>query len=132
VRVTRRLMRLFAARMELLRARRPLSVTDGWVPEPDIALAQDDPDPTRWPATALLAVEVSVSSRAIDRRKAFAYARGGVPRYRLVDLPGEIILDHTEPGPDGYAVVKRLAGDDVLDAGVDRIDTTTVAELLTL
>jgi hypothetical protein len=32
----------------------------------------------------------------------------------------------------GYGVVRRLAGDDVLDAGVDGIGTTTVAELLTL
>jgi hypothetical protein len=55
-----------------------------------------------------------------------------VPRYWLIDLPGKIVLDHTEPRPDGYAVVKRLAGDDVLDAGVDGIDLTTVAELLTL
>jgi Uma2 family endonuclease len=132
VRVTQRLVRLFAARSELLRVQAPLAMTDGWVPEPDVALVEHSSDPTRWPTTALLAVEVSVSSRAIDRRKAFAYACGGIPRCWLIDLPGDIVLDHTEPGSDGYAIVRRLAGDDVLDAGVDGVETTTVAELLTL
>ncbi|HEX7298769.1 MAG TPA: Uma2 family endonuclease [Solirubrobacteraceae bacterium] len=132
VRVIQRLMRLFASRIELVRIRSALSLAEGWVPEPDVALVEHGPDPTRWPTTALLAVEVSLTTHAIDHRKAFAYARGGVPRYWLVDLPANIVLDHTEPGPDGYAVVRRLAGDDVLDVGVDGIETTTVAELLTL
>ena len=82
--------------------------------------------------TALLVAEVSATTHAIDRRNALAYARGGVPRYWLLDLPAEIVLDYSEPGPDGYEVVTRLAGDDVLDARVDGIETTTVAELLTL
>jgi Uma2 family endonuclease len=132
VRVTQRLMRLFAPRIELLRVEMPLSIAEGWVPVPDVALVEHDPDPTRWPTTALLAVEVSLSTRAVDRRKAVGYARGGIPRYWLVDVPQKVVLDYTEPGPDGYAVVKRLAGDDVLDAGVDGIGTTTVDELLTL
>jgi Uma2 family endonuclease len=132
VRVTQRLMRLFAPRIELLRVEAPLSIAEGWVPVPDVALVEHDPDPTRWPTTALLAVEVSLSTRAVDRRKAFGYARGGVGRYWLVDVPQEIVLDHTERSADGYEVVRRLAGDDVLDAGVDGIPPTTVAELLTL
>jgi Uma2 family endonuclease len=132
VRVTHRLMQLFATRIDLVRVQSPLSVTEGWVPLPDVALVEHGPDPTTWPTTALLAVEVSVSSRVIDRRKAFAYSRGGVPRYWLVDMPAEIVLDYSVPGPDGYDVITRLAGDDVLDAGVDGIPTTTVAELLTL
>jgi Uma2 family endonuclease len=132
VRVTQRLMRLFASRIELLRVEMPLSIAEGWVPVPDVALVEHDPDPTRWPTTALLVVEVSLTTRAVDRRKAFGYARGDVRRYWLVDVPQGIVLDYTEPGPDGYATVKRLAGDDVLDAGVDGIGTTTVADLLTL
>jgi Uma2 family endonuclease len=131
-RAIRRLMQLFARRMDLLRVQMSLSVAEHWVPVPDVALVEHDPDPTRWPTTALLAVEVSVSSHALDRRKAVAYARGGVPRYWLVDLPAGIVLDYSEPGPDGYAVVTRLAGDDILDTGIDGIETTTVAELLTL
>jgi hypothetical protein len=52
VRVIQGLMRLFAPRTELLRVQMPLLVA------------------------------VSVSTRAIARRKAFAYARGGVPAGR--------------------------------------------------
>jgi Uma2 family endonuclease len=131
-RTIQQVMRLCAGRMDLLRVQMSLSVADGWVPQPDVALLEPDPDPTRWPTTALLAVEVAVSSHALDRRKALAYSRASVPRYWLIDLPAGIVLDHSDPGPDGYAVVARLAGDDVLDAGVDGIYTTTVAELLTL
>jgi hypothetical protein len=48
------------------------------------------------------------------------------------DPTREIVLEHTGPSRDGYELVSRLAGDDVLDAGVDGVETTTVAELLTL
>jgi Uma2 family endonuclease len=130
-RVIQQLMWLCNARRYVLRVQMPLSVAEGWVPEPDIALAERDPDPTRHPSTALLVVEVAVSSQAIDRRKALAYARAGVPYYWLVDLPAGMVLAHTEPREDGYAVVTRIADDDVLDAGIDGVETTTVAELLT-
>jgi Uma2 family endonuclease len=130
-RVIQQLMQLCADRMDLLRVQAPLSVTEGWVPEPDVALAEHDPDPTRRPTTALLVAEVSVTSQAIDRRKALAYARAGVPRYWLVDLPAGMVLAHTEPSEDGYAAVMRLAADDVLDAGVEGVERTTVAALLT-
>jgi Uma2 family endonuclease len=101
-RVIQRLMWLFNARRYVLRVQMPL-----------------------------LVVEVSVSSQAIDRRKALAYARAGVPRHWLVDLPAGVVLAHMEPSDDGYALVTRLEGDDVLDAGVDGVETTTVAALLT-
>jgi Uma2 family endonuclease len=131
-RVIQRVMRLCAARMDLLRVQMPLSVAEGWMPEPDVALAELDADPTRRPSTALLVVEVAVSSQAVDRRKALAYARAGVRRYWLVDLAAGVVLAHTEPTGRGYAVVARLVGDDVLDAGVDGVEVTTVAGLLTL
>ena len=130
-RVIQRLMVLCARRMDFLRVQAPLAVGEGWVPEPDIALAEHDPDPTRRPTTALFVAEVSVTSQAIDRRKALAYARAGVARYWLVDLPARVVFAHVEPGDDGYAVVTRLEGDDVLDAGVEGVETTTVAALLT-
>jgi Uma2 family endonuclease len=129
-RVIQQLMWLCNARRHVLRIQMPLSAAEGWVPEPDVALAERDPDPTRHPSKALLVVEVSVSSQAIDRRKALAYARAGVPCYWLVDLPAGMVLAHTEPNEDGYAVVTRLTGDDVLDAGIDGVEPTTVAALL--
>jgi Uma2 family endonuclease len=131
-RVIQRVMRLCAARMDLLRVQMPLSVAEGWMPEPDVALAELDADPTRRPSTALLVVEVAVSSQAVDRRKARAYARAGVPRFWLVDLPAGVVLAHTEPTEDGYAAVARLVDADIIDARVDGVEATTVAELLTL
>jgi Uma2 family endonuclease len=131
-RVIQKLMRLCVARIDLLRVQMPLAVAEGWVPEPDVALVEHGPDPTRWPSAALLTVEVAVSSQAVDRRKAVVYARAGVPRYWLVDLPTGVVLCHAEPTEDGYGVIARLAGEDVLDPGVDGVETTTVAELLAI
>jgi hypothetical protein len=42
------------------------------------------------------------------------------------------VLCHAEPTEDGYGVIARLAGEDVLDPGVDGVETTTVAELLAI
>jgi Uma2 family endonuclease len=132
VRVTQNVMCLCAGRMDLLRVEAPLAVADGWVVVPDVALVEHDRDRTHWPTAALLAVEVSMTTQSLDRRKAAAYARGGVLRYWMIDVPRAIVLEHTEPGPDGYEVVSRLAADDVLDAGVDGVPTTTVVELLSI
>lgn len=129
-RVIRRLMALCASRMDLLRVQMPLAVAEGWTPEPDLALAEDDREADRPPATARLVVEVAISSHALDVRKAAAYASAGVDRYWIVDLPRAVVLEHTAPEADSFGLVRRLTGDDVLDAGVPEIPTTTVAALL--
>jgi Uma2 family endonuclease len=129
-RVIQRLMRLCSARMDVLRVQMPLAVAEGWVPEPDVALAASDPDPSRHPSTAMLVVEVAVSSQAIDRGKARAYAGAGIPRYWLVDLPREVVLDHTEPTVGRYRLVRQRAGDDTLDAHVVGVEPMTVGQLL--
>src|SRR5205823_8361809 len=56
-RVIQRLMQQFAPRIELLRVQMPLAIGEGWVPEPDVALAEPGPDPDRHPTSALLVVE---------------------------------------------------------------------------
>ena len=122
----------FAGRAELLRVQMPLAVGEGWVPEPDVALVEHGPDPEVRPTTALLVAEVAVSSHARDVRKAPVYASAGIPVYWLVDLPAGIVRVHTEPGPDGYASVVDKRGDDMLDAGVEGVEPTTVAALLAL
>ena len=124
------LMLLFARRMELLRVQMPLGVAEGWVPEPDVALARYGAPGDPRPTTALLVAEVAVSSQALDALKAAVYARAGIPVYWLVDVPAAVVRVHTEPGPDGYASVVDKRGDDVLDAGVDGVEPTTVAALL--
>lgn len=128
--IIRRLMALFAPRMDLLRVQFPLAVAEGWVPEPDLALEAHPPGPPTRPTTAELVVEVSLSSRQRDLYKADAYASAAIPRYWLVDIQRDCVLEHTEPSANGYGLVRRLMGDDALDAHIDRIPATTVAELL--
>jgi Uma2 family endonuclease len=128
-RVTQRVMQLCRERMDVVRVQMPLAVAEGWTPEPDLALAEQSPDPDRHPTTALLVVEVAVSSQAIDRRKATVYARAGVPRCWLVDLPARTVIEHTEPSPDGYRVVAALTDDASLDAGVPGVEVTSVSAL---
>jgi Uma2 family endonuclease len=127
-----KLMILFGGRLELLRVQGPLPAGEGWMPEPDVALVEHGPDPDVRPTTALLVVEVAVSSQARDERKALVYARVGIPVYWLIDLPAGIVRVHTKPGPDGYASIVAKSGEDVLDAGVEGVEPTTVAALLEL
>jgi Uma2 family endonuclease len=126
------LTRLFARRLDILRVQVPLAVADGWVPEPDVALAESDPTRRRHPTTALIVVEVALSSHHVDWQKALVYARAGIPQYWLVDLPAATVHVHSEPGADGYASVVARSGDDVLDAAVEGVDQITVAKLLDL
>lgn len=94
---------LVTAKAEL-RVQLPLETEWGAVPEPDLALAEASHPRHRHPRTALLAVEVAVSSHKKDREtKADLYAWAPVPIYWIVDVPGKAIEVRTEPGPKGYA-----------------------------
>lgn len=100
--VITRLTRHLARAQAWLQVQLPLEIPPNSVPEPDLALVEGR-SPGRHPHTALLVVEVAVSSHAIDRGlKARLYALAGVPTYWLIDVPGEIVEVRTEPGPDGY------------------------------
>jgi Uma2 family endonuclease len=125
------LMRMCRARLDLVRVQAPLAVGEGWVPEPDLALVQHE-DRLVWPAAALFVAEVALSSHARDATKALVYARAGIPTYWIVDLPASVVRVHTQAGPDGYGSVVDKRGDDVLDAGVEGVEPTTVAALLAL
>jgi Uma2 family endonuclease len=124
------LMLLFAARLDVLRVQMPLAVADGWVPEPDVAIASYGAPGDPRPMTALFVAEVSVSSQALDVAKALVYARAAIPTYWIVDLPAGVVRVHAGPGRDGYASVADKRGDDVLDPGVEGVAPTTVAALL--
>lgn len=98
-----RLTRHLAGAQAWLHVQLPLEVPPDSVPEPDLALVVGEPSPDRHPRTALLVIEVSVSSHKIDRGvKADLYARADVPAYWLVDVPGKAVEVRTDPGPDGY------------------------------
>ena len=86
-----------------LRVQLPLETAWGEVPEPDLALVERSHPRHRHPRTALLAVEVAVTSHKQDREtKSNMYAWAPVPLYWLVDVPAKTVEVRTEPGPDGY------------------------------
>lgn len=126
--IVHRLIALCVARLDLMRSQVPLSVAEGWMPEPDLALVASEP--LVRPTTAELVVEVSVGTRRRDLAKADLYAAAGIPRYWLVDVANDCVLEHTDPTRAGYGLVRRLETDDVLDARIDGVTTTTVAALL--
>ncbi|HUD26808.1 MAG TPA: Uma2 family endonuclease, partial [Burkholderiaceae bacterium] len=58
------------------------------------------------PEDVLLAIEVADTTLRFDRTvKAPLYARHGIPELWMVDLEGQVLLRHLEPGSEGYAVV---------------------------
>lgn len=86
-----------------LRVQLPLEADWGSMPEPDLALVERDGPRRRHPRTALLAVEVAVSSHKQDREtKAVMYAGAPIPTYWLVDVPARRVEVRRNPGPRGY------------------------------
>jgi Uma2 family endonuclease len=131
-RVVHQLMLLFNSRRELTRVQMPLDVADGWVPEPDLALAEYGKRGGPHPTSGLFVAEVAISSQQLDAKKALVYAHARIPVYWLVDIPAATVRVHSKPGPTGYASVVAKTGDDILDSNVEGVPQTTVAALLEL
>jgi Uma2 family endonuclease len=99
----RRLTRHLAPARAWLDVQLPLEAEWDSVPEPDLALTERQNPPGRHPRTALLVVEVAVTSHEQDRgEKAYLYAGAPIPTYWLVDIPGKGVEVRTDPGPEGY------------------------------
>lgn len=130
--IIERLTRHFARAEARLRVQLPLEVPPDSMPEPDLALVAEKPTPSRHPRTALLVVELAVSSHKVDRGvKAALYARAGVPTYWLIDLPGKRVEARADPAPDGYRGCDRYeAGASVPSptAGVEPLDVAALFE----
>ena len=90
----------------IVRLQEPIILDDYSEPEPDAVLAQLpllkylETHPTA--ADVMLVVEVSDTTLAKDRRKAFNYARAGIVQYLLFNLNADEIEDYREPAADGY------------------------------
>lgn len=87
-----------------LRLESPLVVPDRTsLPEPDIAVIERD-DAIAHPRTALLVIEVAVSSLKTDTRvKPALYAAASVGELWVVDVPAQRLEVFAVPGPGGYA-----------------------------
>ncbi|MEJ7825809.1 MAG: Uma2 family endonuclease [Solirubrobacteraceae bacterium] len=86
------------------------------LPEPDLAIVPAG----GWDAhaaQALLVIEISVTSRAIDLgRKAAIYAAAGIPEYWVLDLDRRRLVVHRDPAGDRYETVDALTDDDTVTA----------------
>lgn len=93
-RVVQALMAVLSGQPRLLRIQMPLAVAEGWIPEPDVALAERHADPARHPATAMLAV---ASRRLLS-------GRGSREGTRLCARVGAALLADRRPGRHGQRV----------------------------
>jgi len=103
----------------LVRPQGPVALDDESEPEPDVAVVSGDIDDYRLahPARPVLAIEVAVSSLALDRsHKASLYARASVADYWIVNLVDRVLEVHRDPAPDieapygwAYASIETLS-----------------------
>lgn len=104
-------------------------------PQPDLAVLRwrDDfyANALPGPDDILLLVEVADTTLESDRRvKLPLYARAGVPEAWLVDLIGDAVEVHRDPGPDGYRRVERLRGTERLTPAALRSVDVAVTDVL--
>ncbi len=92
----------------LVRVGSPLTFRPHSEPQPDFSIVDRAASTfTEHPVVAHLVVEVSYSSRRIDRgRKARIYARAGIREYWILDLVDWAVEVRTDPGEDGYATTR--------------------------
>lgn len=106
----------------LVAVQNPVRLSELSEPEPDIALLRPRPDHYAeahpGPRDVLLIIEVAETTLDFDREvKAALYAGAGVPEVWLVDLPGDRVEVHREPGPTGYRDVTSHGRSTVLRPG---------------
>jgi Uma2 family endonuclease len=131
--VVRHLMRHFASEPKLwIDAQLPLEVRPNSEPEPDLAVRDHEPPPGEHPRSALLVIEVAVTSQLIDRNvKAAKYAAANIPTYWLIDVPGRAVEVRTNPGPDGYTHCETYAPPASVPSPLPGIADLDIAALLT-
>jgi Uma2 family endonuclease len=101
------------------------------VPQPDLALVAGPVSTRHHPRTALLAVEVAVSSHMTDRNvKALDYARAEIPTYWIVDVPGRAVEVRTEPGADGYGKCETCRDGRIVPSPAVGVEDLDVSALL--
>lgn len=86
------------------------------LPEPDIAVVEPGSYASAHPSTALLMIEVAVSSLRTDTAiKPALYAAAGVPEFWVVDVAAKRLIVFREPTPTGYATETVLTTTDSVE-----------------
>ena len=99
-------------------------------PEPDLLVVPRDAPRPYHPATAALAIEVSVASLRRDLEvKPILYARALVAEYWVVDVAGGRVVVHRSPRGDAYAQVLEVRTGDRIAAPAG-LPELAVGELL--
>src|SRR5437879_1753670 len=117
--ISRRLFRRLQAALPehfILLRDDPLTLADS-EPEPDIAIVRggEHDFASRHPSTAVLVIEVAVTSAAEDRSLASLYAEAGVEEYWIV-LPVERRVEvHRRPEAGAYLERTVVEGDATLE-----------------
>lgn len=114
-----------------VRAEQPILMPDGAsMPEPDLSVVAEM-SRHALPTTAMLVVEVSVSSLRIDREvKAPLYASAGVPEYWIVDVEHRRLEVRREPQGGGYRSVETYGPDDAVAPVALDLPPLALAEIL--
>ena len=124
--VIRALTRALGTRLDLLCVQLPVAMPTGR-PEPDVALAENEPG--ALPRTVYLAVEVAVSNWPDALAKLGDYARGAIPAVWLIDVPAREVHLHEQPAGDTYVRHRVLRAGEELPVAVAGIKPVAVAEL---
>lgn len=88
----------------------PLKMADS-MPEPDLAVVSGQPEDylRTHPTTALLVIEVAISSLELDREKAVLYAEAEVPEYWIVLGKEKTVEVYLAPQEGRYTRQRRYA-----------------------
>lgn len=116
--LTNRLIELIRAQTGpklIVRKEGPLTLADS-EPEPDITVVAGQPEDFRraHPRSALLVVEVAISTVEMDRAKAVVYAEAGVPEFWLVLPEAGVIEVFTQPKGAAFLQHRIFRRDEIL------------------
>lgn len=91
-----------------VRKEEPLTLADS-EPEPDIAVVTGtEAEYQTHPSTALLVVEISVTTLAEDRELASLYAEAGVSEYWIVNATARVVEIYRQPHDGHYQIQETV------------------------
>ena len=131
--VLQRMLKLLRAACEPeyeVRQEQPLTLADS-EPEPDIAIVPVSTEDyaSHHPSTALLVVEIAVTTVETDREKGTIFAEAGIPEFWLVLPEKRQVEAYSKPSTRGYGQCARLAVGDSLTSPVLQGGTIEITRL---